>query len=179
MNDWILNNMNDWMLNWTAVGALGQALSFPALCVALWGIWHERHLQQKTLENIERERRLAHYSMIDGCYQKLLELRLEDCSLGSPTSCENESKKEKYSVYAFMVWNFIETILDLTVDDEVLRRTWYPIVLYEAKQHSKWMSDPANQQRFKYPVQRWAKDPINNQYNPDQKEAKSTSAAPK
>lgn len=161
------------MLVWTAAGAIGQCVSALSLFFTIFGLLRERRLQREALANIERERRLAHYSMIDNSYQQLLELRLANCFLGSPSLCDDDSKREKYSVYAFMVWNFIETILDLTVEDEVLKRTWYPIVIYESNQHSKWINDPENQKRFKPPVIEWAKNPGSIPYNPNPKESKS------
>ncbi|MDZ4081712.1 MAG: hypothetical protein U1E10_02155, partial [Bdellovibrionales bacterium] len=52
-------------------------------------------------------------------------------------------------LYAFMVWNFIETIVDRCQNNKALSETWSPIILVEAKKHYAWFVKPENKDKFK------------------------------
>ena len=52
-------------------------------------------------------------------------------------------------IYAFMVWNFLETVFDRCHRHKQLRDTWYPIISAENMLHRKWFDERANRTRFK------------------------------
>lgn len=92
---------------------------------------------------ISQSARFAHYAELDQSYMDLLKLSLADPDLRNPPSdlkwpCNDEEKKKKYEIYAFMVWNFVETIRDRCCDDEDLIAIWDPIIHLEYEIHGAW-----------------------------------------
>ena len=61
------------------------------------------------------------------------------------------AKASQYGAYAFMVWNFVETIFDRSQgwSNRRLRETWYPIIASENALHREWFDLPDNRRRFK------------------------------
>jgi hypothetical protein len=93
------------------------------------------------LDSIARSSRFAHYSELDQMYFEILKLALAEPFLRNPGKDWRklaEAKREKYEIYAFVVWNFIETIRDRCEGDDELKGTWAPVMLAEGKVHKAW-----------------------------------------
>ena len=58
-----------------------------------------------------------------------------------------EDELIKYEIYAFLTWNFIETIFDKS--DKTLLETWIPAIKLESSLHSKWIHEPENKSKYK------------------------------
>ena len=58
-------------------------------------------------------------------------------------------KRHEYDVYAFMVWNFIETIYDKCQNDRTLKETWGCIIIEEGQRHREWFLRAENKPKFK------------------------------
>lgn len=90
----------------------------------------------------------AHYAEIDDAYFRLLQMRVDRPHLAEPEIClERAEWRESYNQYAFMVWNFLETIYDRFYEKpqcEPHRRTWQPIIENEGSLHLAWFSRPEN-----------------------------------
>lgn len=125
----------DWTLFWTAFAAIGQFIAFPALLFAAWTFF--------------RAAKIQHYDDLDDMYADLLKAALDKPYLRSPKKCESEAQREEYSIYAFMIWNFLETIFDRIGSDSDLKTTWMPIVIYEADTHREWFHTLTHHCRFK------------------------------
>jgi hypothetical protein len=56
-------------------------------------------------------------------------------------------EKIKYEIYAFITWNFCETIIDK--GDVELMKTWFVVIETENSLHRKWFDNPENSAKFK------------------------------
>lgn len=100
----------------------------------------------------------SNYLEMDKQYADLLKLALKDCSLRDHKVIQEKydiSDGEfigKYNIYAYLVWNCLETLYDLSIKltkkkQMVLDNTWLPVILEENKIHYAWFKD--NQRLFK------------------------------
>lgn len=90
------------------------------------------------------------YLAIDEQYKDILKEGIKNPALRDPKKCCNYDKlKEKdsdfyikYNTYAYIVWNFLETIYDFSHDKKEKHRKlyeiWRPAVLQENKLHYRW-----------------------------------------
>ena len=92
-----------------------------------------------SLQSMADTSRSAHYSELDDMYLHLLTMAVERPFLRTPER-QNASQRAQYDPYAFMVWNFLETIHDRCADDEELLDTWLPIVAAEHAVHRVWFA---------------------------------------
>ena len=127
--------MFDWNLFWTAVSAIGQVAAIPALLFTAWSFYRGAQIQ--------------HYDDIDSMYQALLSHLIDKPYLADPVLCTSDDKKLQYNVYAFMVWNFVETVFDRTNGDHFLFQTWIPAIKHEKVKHGGWLQIEENKVRFK------------------------------
>jgi hypothetical protein len=131
----------DPMIAWTKASVIAQALGsigiILTLCYSAW-----------TFATTLRE---GYYAELDRVYFELLKTALErPYLLASPPPMDPVRAKE-YDAYAFMVWNFIETVVDRCEarSNRHLRETWYPIVAAENALHRAWFDLPENRRKFK------------------------------
>lgn len=130
----------DYAAAWAATGALAQALATVLAMAAL--IYSARTFKSSMAT--------SHYTELDRMYFDLLQLALDKPYLNDAAACERDSEKRAaYDIYAFMMWNFLETIDDRCCDDEQLRETWEPVLLVEAERHAAWFKAPENAPKFK------------------------------
>ena len=123
---------------WTAVGAIAQGVaSFLAIAALIY-----------SMTSFKKSLMLSHYEALDRMYFDLLNIVMTHPEFVNPASLDGE-KKKKYDSYAFMVWNFIETIYDRCGANQHLRLTWCPIMEYEASLHRDWLERPENARKFK------------------------------
>lgn len=93
------------------------------------------------------------YDVFDNLYLDLLKTGMEHPKFRDISKTVNykaefsEDELIQYEIYAFITWNFIETILDK--GDENLHITWLPAVKHEAALHIEWFKQPENQIKFK------------------------------
>ncbi|NCB54689.1 MAG: hypothetical protein EOM49_07085 [Epsilonproteobacteria bacterium] len=74
--------------------------------------------------------------------------------LASRISCakrfeRNDEQKAEYRLYAFIVWNFLESIYDRCMLDHDLQKTWFPIIEAERSIHLAWIQEKENRTKFK------------------------------
>jgi hypothetical protein len=132
------------MMTWSKAGVIAEALgSIGIVCTLFYSVW-----------SFKTTLRDAYYAEIDRVYFELLKIGLEKPELltypTSPTS-PDPTKASQYGAYAFMVWNFVETIFDRCQgwSKRRLRETWYPIIASENALHRAWFEVPDNRRRFK------------------------------
>jgi hypothetical protein len=93
------------------------------------------------------------YEIFDATYLDILKTGMENPSFRNPELTNNyliafsDDEKIKYEIYAFISWNFCETIFDKK--DNELMKTWSVVLDIENGLHRKWFDNPENQIKFK------------------------------
>jgi hypothetical protein len=90
-----------------------------------------------------------HYGEIDKIYFDLLHILVGRPHLRSGEAAHAANATDEYDAFAFMMWNFIETIYDRCDGRIDLERTWQPIVEVEGVNHLDWLVQPQNIVKFK------------------------------
>lgn len=100
-----------------------------------------------------KEKTSTNYDIFDSLYLDLLKTGLEFPRFRNKNETIIYQEKFQgneliqYDIYAYISWNFIETILDK--GDDNLMVTWLPAIKLEASLHEKWFFQPENQLKFK------------------------------
>ena len=102
-----------------------------------------------TVLSFKRTLRVSHYTEIDRMYFDLLRCALDRPYLIDTASARTEIQTKEYNLYAFMVWNFLESIYDRCERDKRLRVTWYPVIDAENRLHRAWFDCLDNRHKFK------------------------------
>jgi len=99
----------------------------------------------------------SYYAELDRVYFDLLQIGLEHPDLLDFAPSRDPSKAREYDLYAFMVWNFVETVYDRCQgwSKRRLRETWYPVIAAENAKHRGWFDLPENRLKFKEPFRRF------------------------
>lgn len=90
-----------------------------------------------------------HYGEIDKIYFDLLRELINRPQFEKGVRGADGAFEPGYEPFAFMMMNFVETIMDRCRGVPDLERTWQPIIEIEACNHLDWLSDKANQNKFK------------------------------
>ena len=131
----------DVMMTWSKAGVIAEALgSIGIVSTLFYSVW-----------SFTTTLRDAYYAELDRVYFELLKIGLERPDLLSFPTSPDPAKAKAYGAYAFMVWNFVETIFDRCQgwSKRRLRETWYPIIAGETALHRAWFDLPENRRRFK------------------------------
>ena len=107
------------------------------------------------------------YVTLDGQYKDLLNIGIKSPSLRNPIITCNYKKLLKddknlyyqYLSYAYMIWNFLETIYDFASKNADLSKTWAPVLHQENKLHYRWFLD--NKHLFKKKFQDFVTNYLN------------------
>ena len=129
------------MMTWEKAGVIAEAMgSIGIMFTLFYSVW-----------SFTRTLRDAYYAELDRVYFELLKIGLERPELLTFPASTDPVKATEYGAYAFMVWNFIETIFDRCQgwSKRRLRETWYPIIDAESALHRLWFDLPENRRRFK------------------------------
>jgi hypothetical protein len=131
----------DLMIAWTKAGVIANALGSLGIVLTLFYlVWS----YTTTLRD-------SYYAEIDRVYFELLKIGLERPDLLAFPTSPDAAKAREYDAYAFMVWNFVETVFDRCQgwSNRRLRETWYPIIAAENALHRAWFELPENRRKFK------------------------------
>ncbi len=116
-------------------------IGWLALFVSFVGVWI-------SLRNFRHQLKNSQYTEVDRLYFDVLKIALDKPYLANPKMI-GEAKQLEYDIYAFIVWNFLETIYDKCRFDRELRETWSCIIVEEGLLHSEWFLRPENKGKFK------------------------------
>lgn len=100
-----------------------------------------------------KDKTISSYDVFDATYMDLLKIAMENPSFRNYDYTKNyeavfmDDEKIRYELYAFMCWNFCETIFDK--QDKVLMKTWEVIIKSESQLHAKWFENFDNKNKFK------------------------------
>jgi hypothetical protein len=131
----------DMVTAWTKAEVVATALGSIGIVLTLfYSAW--------TFRTTLRE---SYYAELDRVYFEILKIALERPYLRAPSAPADPGKSSEYEAYAFMVWNFLETVVDRcdSTSNPSLRETWYPIVAAESVLHRAWFDAPDNRRKFK------------------------------
>jgi hypothetical protein len=124
--------------DWTAIGAIAQVATLVAIPVSIFLYWAKKEDEWERF-----------YAILDQQYMDILRLVIEKPYLSDQNQKRIGPKSIEYDAFAFIVWNFVESIFDYCEKDERLRETWGVILELEALKHAAWFNHPRNRIGFK------------------------------
>lgn len=100
-----------------------------------------------------KDKRINSYNVFDNLYQDILKIGLDNPQFRNPEKTKgyknsfSDDQLIQYEIYAFMCWNFCETIYDKK--DKRLMHTWFVVLEEERNLHLQWINQPENKRKFK------------------------------
>ncbi len=157
--------MKDYLFNpnyvpfWTADNSIFATISAFALIATLIAIVYfsnktlrlTSEAMRDTIKNFKTDLEASYYAELDSMYFDLLKIALEHPHLTCPDTMTEAKQRQQYDLYAYMVWNFIETIYDRCEGENGLEVTWHPVIEAENRLHRKWFDEKKNEHKFKVP----------------------------
>jgi hypothetical protein len=131
----------DVVMLWTKANVVATALGSIGIVLTLF---YSAYSFATTL-------REGYYAELDRVYFELLRIGLDRPYLRAFVPPTDPAQVREYETYAFMVWNFLETVVDRceSSSDRKLRETWYPVVATESALHRDWFEVKENRAKFK------------------------------
>lgn len=93
-----------------------------ALIGAIFTLYMNQTQLEATLDEFRESNQLIHYAELDRLYFDLLQLAVQHPHLRNPDGIDDQAKRQQYDAYAYMVWNFIETVIDRVEMEKLLAR---------------------------------------------------------
>lgn len=124
---------------WTAISSL---MGVIATTLAIFALIYSMRTYRKTMQ-------IVHYGEIDKMYFEILKEALAKPHLVRQSIERDVEQETEYNIYAFIVWNFLESIYDRCMLDAELKKTWFPIIQAERKTHFGWIQQEENRTKFK------------------------------
>ncbi len=99
-----------------------------------------------------RDKTSNNYDVFDNTYLEILKIGIEHPIMRNQNytqeyDSDTSETRYRYEVYAFICWNFCETIFDKS--DANLFKTWKVVIEEEARLHEKWILQKENRNKFK------------------------------
>jgi hypothetical protein len=133
-------------IDWAAVGAIANVGTLLAIPISVWFyIASKRSDKSAELDAWDR-----FYTILDEQYSDILRLVIERPYLSDQAQTRTAKQELEYQAFAFMVWNFIESIYDYCYQDEGLSESWHPVLVLESAKHASWFADPRSRLGFKH-----------------------------
>lgn len=124
---------------WTAMSSI---MGIGATLIALFALVYSIRTYRKTMQ-------IVHYGEIDKMYFEILKEAMNKPHVIRQNIIRSEEQEAEYDIYAFIVWNFLESIYDRCVLDNQLKKTWFPIIETERSIHLAWIQKSENRPKFK------------------------------
>lgn len=134
--------ISPWGWGWELVTALSTVALTVATGVLAYGVPME-------LKRARRDERYLFYAQLDRTYFEIQKLLMEKPYLANHTMKRTREQEHEYDAFAFIVWNFLESIFDYSEQDKFLLETWDCIFKYEARRHLEWFRREENHEKFK------------------------------
>lgn len=135
--DIFINNEYD-----TLWAAISSVMGVIATMMAVFALIYSMRTYNKTMQ-------VVHYGEIDKMYFDILKEALAKPHLVMQNIERSKEQDVEYELYAFIVWNFLESIYDRCMSDDALKTTWFPIIGAESQIHLSWIKNPKNRIKFK------------------------------
>lgn len=127
---------------WVAITAIATCLlTLATIGLAIGVPW--------SLRMTRMDARNRFYSELDKIYLDIQKLIIQMPHLANPQSIQTPQQATQYDAFAFITWNFIESIYDYSQQDESILDTWKCVFLYESRLHREWFDRPENRPKFK------------------------------
>jgi hypothetical protein len=130
---------DDYQTLWTAISSI---MGVIATTLAIFALLYSMRTYRKTMQ-------VVHYGEIDKMYFEILKEALNKPFLLQQNRERSLDEETQYNTYAFIVWNFLESIYDRCMLDHDLQKTWFPIIEAERKIHLPWIQEDENRAKFK------------------------------
>jgi hypothetical protein len=102
------------------------------------------------IKDAGREQRDTFYATLDRTYFEIQKLIIDHPHLAEPDLADKTPAQiVQYDAFAFIVWNFVESIYDYSKQEKELAVTWECILKYESAKHAEWFRKPENHPKFK------------------------------
>lgn len=124
---------------WTAIGAMAQG---TASILAIVALIYSMTTFRKSLQ-------ASHYTELDRMYFDLLRLGVEKPHLRNLQAERTADQQAEYESYAWMIYNFLETVNDRCAGNAGLCETWHAAVDAEDRLYGRWLDAPENHHKFK------------------------------
>ena len=124
---------------WTAISSI---MGVIATTLAIFALIYSMRTYRKTMQ-------IVHYGEIDKMYFEILKEALAKPHLVQKNIERSTEQEVEYDIYAFIIWNFLESIYDRCMLDHDLQKTWFPIIEAERKIHLSWIQESENRAKFK------------------------------
>ncbi|DAB27983.1 MAG: hypothetical protein A2513_02690 [Sulfurimonas sp. RIFOXYD12_FULL_33_39] len=124
---------------WAAISSI---MGVIATTMAVFALLYSMRTYNKTMQ-------VVHYGEIDKMYFEILKEALTKPHVVRQNIIRSEEEEVEYGIYAFIVWNFLESIYDRCILDESLKTTWFPIIETERAIHLGWIQNHQNRTKFK------------------------------
>jgi hypothetical protein len=132
------------------------ALSVP------FSIWDATRKQEDAMRNQDsanaqfyKQEQMRFYAQLDAIYLDIQKLVIQHPFLARPDEPRTADQEVQYQAFAFIVWNFLESIDDYCTEltggkpSSFLKDTWDGVKKYEAVLHARWFQDPKSEGKFK------------------------------
>lgn len=149
----LIHSIPSWFSTWNANTIVAVANMFIALGTIVLAAGIPLSMRFTRLEQ-----RNTYYATLDRTYFDIQRAIIDNPHLARPAlDGKTPEQVVQYDAFAFMTWNFVETIYDYAIDgdDPQLRKTWECVVMYEAKLHGAWFKELRNQPKFKKSFRDW------------------------
>jgi hypothetical protein len=103
----------------------------------------------RSIRSSRDDARNRFYAQLDGIYMRIQELVIQTPHLAGAADDRTPEQAIQYDAYAYIVWNFVESIFDYSREDRSLLVTWKCIFVYESQRHRAWFDRPENRTKFK------------------------------
>lgn len=127
---------------WAAVTAIATCVLTLATIALAVGVPWSMHVSRVDAQN-------RFYAQLDGIYMHIQGLIIQMPHLASAEASRTSEQAIQYDAFAFIVWNFVESIYDYSRQDESVLETWKCIFLLESRLHREWFDRPDSRLRFK------------------------------
>ena len=124
---------------WTAISSI---MGVIATTLAIFALIYSMRTYRKTMQ-------IVHYGEIDKMYFEILKEALAKPHLVQNNIERSTEQEVEYDIYAFIIWNFLESIYDRCMLDHDLQKIWFPIIEAERKIHLSWIQESENRAKFK------------------------------
>lgn len=138
--DWYLSFLHVWNAEILALANIVLAIFTIVLAIGI----------PLTIFYSARQERDVFYATLDRAYFDIQKTLIEYPHLAVSSSVGKTLEQNvQYDAFAFITWNFLESIFDYAEHNKVLRETWHCILCYEAALHGAWFLEPRNARKFK------------------------------
>jgi hypothetical protein len=127
---------------WVAITAVATCVLTLATIALAIGVPWSMHAARIDARN-------RFYAQLDGVYMEIQSLIIQTPHLGDARATRTTEQMIQYDAFAFIVWNFVESIYDYSRQDASVLETWKCIFIYESKLHRDWFDRPDSRTRFK------------------------------